>query len=85
MKFKKEDLINMIEENANTLFEVIETGDWQDDGKYSNQNKNYSVKNSRCGSYFSYYDKQYKYWPDEVECPEVEHIKVTKMEWRIKK
>lgn len=64
-------------------YEVIEFGDWDDEGKYSitiniikHKGKTYSMWASRSGSYFTDYDYEYS---DELM--PVKQIEVTVNKW----
>jgi exonuclease SbcC len=91
MKFKTEWLLPLINEDGDTPLELVEDGDWEDDGKYQYRDvifkyddKFYRVTDSRSGSYFSDYYYGHEDWGDEIECPEVEKIEVVTHEWKSK-
>ena len=78
MKFKKEDLIEMMDGDSEVL-KLIEESEWVSSGKYEYcdyvfefEDKFYEVSDGRSGSYFTdwYYTSQEE-WEDEVECAEV--------------
>ena len=71
-------------------FEVVDSGTFEDDGKYQlkevifqpkGSDKYYSLEVCRSGSYFSDY---YYTWEDaeEFECPEVKQVVVSTGVWR---
>jgi hypothetical protein len=70
--------------------ELIDEGNWIDDGKYSNQElvfknsegKFYIYHNSRSGSYFSYYYNCIDDEPEMIECSEVKQVEVKTLEWK---
>lgn len=70
-------------------YEIVDSGDWIDDGKYSyketvfkaDDGNFYSLISSRSGSYFSDYYYDSEDWGDEVEVSQVEKIAVTKIVW----
>lgn len=91
MKFKKEWLIGLIDEDETPLV-MIEEGNWQDDGKYSSieyifeyNGKFYSIDNYKTGSYYTDYTFGHESWEDEIECEEVEKVEVITYKWRTKK
>lgn len=64
----------ILDENDNTLYEVVEEGEWTDGGKYQDKEvifkdvitgKHYSFNITRSGSYFSHYE--YEIWDKPVE------------------
>lgn len=66
-------------------YEVVEEGDWINEGKYQSAEIVYKVGDqffcvvlSRSGSYFSDYDYL------EPDCYEVEPVVITKTEYRVK-
>ncbi|MCY8256416.1 hypothetical protein MOC12_20880 [Bacillus spizizenii] len=69
----------LLDDDDNVLFEVHESGEWADGGKFSDKeiifkdvstNKFYSYVITRSGSYFSYYE--YEAWGKPVEVEKVE-------------
>jgi hypothetical protein len=75
------------DENDVELFEVVETGDWSDGGKFSSAKvifqdnrtgKFYSYEIIRSGSYFSHYE--YEAWDKPVEVEKQERT-ITITEW----
>lgn len=81
-----EDQAAEIGNECSDEFEHVETTEWEDGGKYSYCNvifkhdgKFYSMTIYRSGSYYSEY-----YFTYDTECPEVEKIPVTVLQWRTK-
>lgn len=65
---------NFIDDNDKLLFEVVEEGDWKDEGKFQdlevifkdvNTGKFYAFNIQRSGSYFSHYE--YEVWDSVSE------------------
>lgn len=92
MKFSKEDMVAITEDDYSEAYEVIEEGEWTQDNKYQHreiifkyQGKYYSLTESRSGSPFTdwYYDSDD--WDDEVEAPEVVPVQVKSTVWKVKK
>lgn len=89
MKFKKEDLLSITEEEYPEGFMPVEAGEWVQDYKnqlketiFGFQGKFYALSECRSGSPFTdwYYDSEY--WPDELDVPEVEAVEIIKTQWR---
>jgi len=77
----------LLDENDNELFEMVETEDWSDEGKYSHTfgifkdmktGKHYRFSISRSGSYFSYYEF---YFNDDIEEVELKEVVIKKKAW----
>lgn len=92
MKFKKEDMISITEDDAPIGFEVIEAGEWTQDYKYQlkdwifrYEGRFYQLTESRSGSPFTdwYYDSDD--WKAEVEVEEVEPVEVKITQWKVVK
>ena len=88
MKFKKEDLISLVESCSFGEFEVIEQSEWTDEGKYQYQetifkfkDKFYSVDCGRNGSYYTDWNYDYDNWDEEVDCCEVVKKEKVTYEW----
>lgn len=89
MKFRKEDLLLILEEDPPEGFEIVEEDAWVQDGKYqykdtifSYQGKYYELTESRSGSPFTDWEYDSEYWPDEKEVPEVEKVPTTIYQWK---
>ena len=92
MEFTKEQMIAVTDGEApGRDFEIIEQGDWINDGKYQHQEtifrfktKFYSIYAGRSGSHFTdwYYDSED--WPSKVDASEVEKREVTTYQWLFK-
>jgi len=92
MKFKKEDLLSITEDEYPVGFTAVEEGDWVQVYKqqlkeivFKYQDHFYSLTESRTGSPFTdwYYDSEY--WPDEVDLVEVVPVeKIIKVWERVK-
>lgn len=83
--------ISRIGDKCGNDYAVHYTGEWIDDGKYSqkeiilldnNTGKYYQYWNSRTGSYFTYYYYSMEDEPDMIELTEVEPVQVTITEWQ---
>ena len=68
------------------VYEIIEDGDWIDEGKYALKEtifkydgKFYRASFDRSGNHFSGYD--YYFEDMDTECPEVEKREVTVTQW----
>ena len=88
MKFKKEDLLSITEDEYPEGFTAVEESNWVQDGKNQRQEiifkfggKFYSLNDSRTGSYHTdwYYDSEY--WPDELDLWEVVPVEITTRRW----
>ena len=89
MKFKKEDLLSITEDEYPVGFTAVEEGDWVCDGKYERQeiifkfnDKFYALWQTRTGSYYTdwYYDSDD--WDDEEDVGEVEPVEVKTIQWK---
>jgi hypothetical protein len=83
IQITKYQAISLHDEETVEGFELIETGEWEDDGKYQYQSiifkkdgKFYCNSIQRSGSYFTDYD--YEYFTD---CNEVQKVEVTTKIW----
>lgn len=92
MKFNKEDMLRITEEDPSVGFEVIEAGEWTQDCKYQlkdwifrYEGRFYQLTDSRSGSPFTdwYYDSDD--WAAEIEVPEVEEVEVKITQWKVVK
>lgn len=88
-KFNKQDMLNIEDDCCNEFFEIVEKGEWEQDGKYQSKyfifkfnNKFYRLHTSRSGSPFTDWNYDSEYWDDTVECSEVEKIEVVKHIWK---
>jgi len=89
MKFRKEDLRELEYGDEPEGFSIVEDGDWSVDMKYQHRNivfmfggKYYLLVSTRSGSPFTDYTYESEWWDDEVECPEVEKVIVTRTKWK---
>ena len=92
MKFKKDTLIDIINEEPPEGYEIIEEGSWVSEGKYEVQTiifkvdgKFYELTQSRTGSHFTdwYYSRED--WDEEEDCTEVRPVKTVTTKWQIVK
>lgn len=92
MKFKKEDLIAITEDDAPDGFEIIEEGDWISEGKYECreiifkfEEKFYSLNESRSGSHYTDWYYCSEDWDDYEDCAEVKPVEKTIIKWEVVK
>lgn len=92
MKFKKEEMVSITEDEYPAGFTAVEEGDWVQDYKYQHretifkfQDKFYSLNESRSGSPFTDWNYDSEYWPEELEVPEVVLEKVLCTKWKVVK
>lgn len=92
MKFKKEDMLRLIEEDPSEGFEIVEEGGWTQNNRYQLKDwvftyagKFYRLIESRSGSPFTdwYYDSDD--WGSQVEVEEVEPVEVKITKWKVVK
>ena len=90
MKFNREDLEAIcFEDYASFDYEIIEDGEWAQDGKFQTKkvifktnDKYYSVTFDRSGSPFTDWEYGFEYM--DTECPEVEKKEIVTSKWVIK-
>lgn len=89
MKFLAKDLRNYIREDESP-FEYVSEGRWTSEGKWEYQelifkfeDKFYRHYNSRSGSYYTDYYRDYEDWKDDqlIECEEVIKQEVVTTQW----
>ena len=92
MKFKKEDLLSITEDEYPVGFTAVEEGDWIQDGKYQNkeivfgfQGKYYFLNEGRSGSPFTDWNYDSEYWPEELDVPEAIASTETITVWKVVK
>lgn len=92
MKFKKEDMIRLTEEDPSEGFEIVEEGDWTQDHKcqfkdwiFKHEGKFYSLTESRSGSPFTDWYYASEDWGSQVEVEEVEPVEVKITQWKVVK
>lgn len=92
MKFKKEDMLRLTEEDPSEGFEIVEEDEWTQDHKhqlkdwiFKYEGKFYQLTESRSGSPFTdwYYDSDD--WGSQVEVEEVEPVEVKITKWKVVK
>jgi hypothetical protein len=88
MKFKSEDIKELLDEEDVEGFELVEMGDWVSEGKYECstsifkfQDKFYLITDSRTGSHYTDWYYESSDWGDEIECTEVVPKEITKIKW----
>lgn len=92
MKFKKEDMIMVEEDDCVGEFKVINQDDWTADHKYQHMttifeydSKFYALHSARSGSPFTDYYYESEDWGDEIDCAEMEEVEVVTKKWKVKK
>ena len=79
MKFSKDDMLGIQNDDPREGFKIIVEGEWEVDAKYQYRstvfefnNNFYRLESARSGSPFSDYHYDSDFWKDDVECQEVE-------------
>lgn len=82
MKFKREDLIEKLDEDQGVYDEITGNSRWSINHKwvFGHEGKFYESSYS-CGATESQDESPYEYDNDEIECPEVELREVTVKKW----
>ena len=90
MKISKNIALAIEEDNDVKSFEIIEEGDWVQNGKYQDReiifkdvsnNKFYALYSTRSGSPFTDWYYSSNDWSDEVEVVEVKKVEKITHEW----
>lgn len=88
-KFSKSDLLAIEDDDAPEGFEIVSDGEWSVDFKcqhrdiiFSHDGRFYLITSTRSGSPFTDYEYDSQWWPEEVECPEVEKAEKITTYWR---
>ena len=85
---------DIIREDAPEEYGLVDKTPWRQDGKYQScqiifefNKKYYVIDLTRSGSPFTDWYYSYEDWEDneDIICPEVEEVQITKTIWRIKK
>ena len=88
MKIDKQTYEDICFGDIDEKYEIVEGGDWVDEGKYSYKDvvfkfngKCYNVSYSRSGSYHTDYDYDWEYDNGPFDCIEVEKQEVVVSKW----